>query len=227
MDWQERQQLLKVKFDVNIRATEAIFDIQHGNVKRPTHWNTSWDIAKFETVGHQWADVAQMDYGVALLNDCKYGYDIKGNQLRLSLLKGATYPDPQADLGSHTLTYSLFPHQGDFATGQVMEEAWEINAPLSQLQTEMASIPLEIEADESLIIDALKLAEDQSGWILRCYDHLGSDRDVTIHCHGTGKIRWQETNMMEEASEELKAEPIAFSLYPYEVKTIKLVLSEK
>lgn len=227
VDWQERQQLLKVKFDVNIRATEAIFDIQHGNVKRPTHWNTSWDIAKFETVGHQWADVAQMDYGVALLNDCKYGYDIKGNQLRLSLLKGATYPDPQADLGSHTLTYSLFPHQGDFATGQVMEEAWEINAPLSQLQTEMASIPLEIEADESVIIDALKLAEDQSGWILRCYDHLGSDRDVTIHCHGTGKIRWQETNMMEEASEELKAEPIAFSLHPYEVKTIKLVLSEK
>ncbi len=108
-----------------------------------------------------------------------------------------------------------------------MEEAWEINAPLSQLQTEMASIPLEIEADESVIIDALKLAEDQSGWILRCYDHLGSDRDVTIHCHGTGKIRWQETNMMEEASEELKAEPIAFSLHPYEVKTIKLVLSEK
>jgi alpha-mannosidase len=226
VDWQERQQLLKVKFDVNIRATEAVFDIQHGNVKRPTHWNTSWDIAKFESVGHQWADIAQQDYGVALLNDCKYGYDIKGNQMRLSLLKGAIYPDPFADLGNHTFTYSLFPHKGDFAEGQVMEEAWEINAPMSQLNMDVTEIPFEIVSEQSVIIDTLKLAEDRTGWVLRCYDHLGSNRELMIKYQGTGSVQWQETNMMEEPIEELKNVPIVFSLQPYEVKTIQIVIKK-
>src|SRR4029078_6386555 len=82
VDWQERQQLLKVAFDVDIRATEATYDIQFGNVKRPTHWNTSWDMARCESIGHQWVDFAERDYGVSLLNDSKYGHDIKDHTMR-------------------------------------------------------------------------------------------------------------------------------------------------
>ena len=221
VDWQERQQLLKVKFDVNIRATEAVFDIQHGNVKRPTHWNTSWDIAKFETVGHQWADLAQTDYGVALLNDCKYGYDIKGNQMRLSLLKGAIYPDPGADLGQHTFTYSLFPHIGDFAKGKVVEEAWEINSPLSQLRND-SQLPFELIADESVVIDTLKRAEAGDGWIIRCYDHLGANRKITLNYTGPDQLNWQETDMMEQPIGQSQTGAFTFSLTPYEVKTFRL-----
>ena len=211
-----------MKFDVNIRASEAVFDIQHGNVKRPTHWNTSWDIAKFETVGHQWADLSQGDRGVALLNDCKYGYDIKGSQMRLSLLKGAIYPDPTADIGKHEFTYSLFPHEGNFASGKVVEEAWEINAPLTLAQLSQDVFPFELDAQEGLVIDALKQAEDQEGWILRCYDHLGADRRFSLKYHGSGTIQWQETNMMEEAVGDWQSAPMDIALTPYEVKTIRI-----
>ena len=102
MDWQERQQLLKVKFDVNIRATEAIFDIQHGNVKRPTHWNTSWDIAKFETVGHQWADVAQMDYGVALFERLQIRLRYQRQSAAIIFIKRSNIPGSSGR--------SWFPH---------------------------------------------------------------------------------------------------------------------
>ncbi|MCZ1638484.1 alpha-mannosidase, partial [Enterococcus faecium] len=58
IDWQERQQLLKAKFDVAVRATYATYDIQYGNVRRANNWNTSWEMAKFETVAHQWMDMS-------------------------------------------------------------------------------------------------------------------------------------------------------------------------
>ena len=126
MDWHEQRKLMKVAFPVDIRSTEATYDIQFGNVKRPTHWNTSWDMARFETVGHQWADLSRTGYGVSLLNDCKYGYDIKDQTIRLSLLKAAIYPDPTADQGEHEFTSSL-PHQGDWRVGQTVKQAWFLN----------------------------------------------------------------------------------------------------
>ncbi|WP_322907473.1 alpha-mannosidase [Paenibacillus campi] len=133
VDWKERQKLLKVAFPVQIRATEATYDIQFGNVKRPTHWNTSWDWARFESVGHQWADLSERSYGVSLLNDCKYGYDIKDHTLRLSLLKSAIHPDPMADYGQHQFTYSLYPHSGDWLDGGTVQEAWQLNAPCTTI----------------------------------------------------------------------------------------------
>ena len=110
IDWHERKQLLKVAFPVNIRATYATYDIQYGNVRRPTNWNTSWEQARFETVAHKWVDLSERGYGVSLMNDCKYGHDIKDNVIRLTLLKAATHPDIEQDQGEHEFTYSLLPH---------------------------------------------------------------------------------------------------------------------
>src|SRR5699024_10112953 len=101
INWHEKNQLLTIAFPVYVRSTDATYDIQFGNVKRPTHWNTSWDYARFESVGHQWADLSERGYGVSLLNDCKYGYDIKDNTMRLSLLKSSTFPDYEQDQGEH------------------------------------------------------------------------------------------------------------------------------
>src|SRR5699024_3798795 len=131
VDWQERQRLLKVAFPVEVRSTEATYDIQYGNVKRPTHWNTSWDYARFETVGHQWADLSEGGYGVSLLNDSKYGYDIKDHVMRLSLLKSPIHPDPYGDLGEHNFTYSLLPHENSWVEGNTVREAWQLNNPLT------------------------------------------------------------------------------------------------
>ncbi|MEW4368323.1 alpha-mannosidase [Paenibacillus kandeliae] len=147
VDWKERQKLLKVAFPVQIRSTEATYDIQFGNVKRPTHWNTSWDWARFESVGHQWADLSERNYGVSLLNDCKYGYDIKDHVIRLSLLKSAIYPDPMADYGQHQFTYSLYPHGGDWLDGGTVQAAWQLNQPAMAIPVAGASANAAISAD--------------------------------------------------------------------------------
>ena len=104
--------MLKVAFPVDILSPQATYEIQWGNVQRPTHRNTSWDWARFESCAHKWVDLSEGDYGVSLLNDCKYGHDIHDNVMRLTLLRGPTMPDPAADYGEHHFTYSLFPHAG-------------------------------------------------------------------------------------------------------------------
>ncbi len=104
-----------------MNSPRATFEIQWGNVERPTHWNTSWDWARFETCAHKWIDLSEGDYGVSLLNDCKYGHDVKGHTMRLTLLRSAIYPDPEADQGVHEFSYSLLPHQGDWRTDTVRQ----------------------------------------------------------------------------------------------------------
>lgn len=223
VDWQQRQQLLKAKFAVNVRATEATYDIQYGNVKRPTHWNTSWDYAKFETVGHQWADLSQQDFGVSLLNDCKYGYDIKDNCLRLSLLKGAIFPDPTADLGEHTFTYSLLPHDGDFITGGTIAEAWQLNDPLQLAPVALPDLPkVVVDAKTTVMIDALKRAESDDGWIIRLHETIGSEQVVNLKVAGINQ--WQETNLMEAplTTAKVSGDALQIVLQPYEIKTYLL-----
>ncbi len=112
IDWQERHVLLKVAFPVDILSPVATYEIQWGNVQRPTHRNTSWDWARFETCAQKWVDLSEGDYGVSILNDCKYGHDILGNVIRISLLRAPTHPDPEADQGQHRFAYSILPHVG-------------------------------------------------------------------------------------------------------------------
>ena len=130
VDWHEDHKLLKAAFPVDVHARRATYEIQWGHVERPTHRNTSWDAARFEVCGHKWADLGEPGYGVALLNDCKYGYDILGNVMRLSLLRAPTSPSPVMDRGRHRFTYSLMPHVGDFREAGVIEEAYALNMPL-------------------------------------------------------------------------------------------------
>ncbi|HJC30826.1 MAG TPA: alpha-mannosidase [Candidatus Anaerobutyricum faecale] len=129
VDWQENHRLLKTAFYTDIRTTKATYDTQFGHVERPTHWNTSWDWARFEVCGHKWADLSETGYGVSLLNDCKYGYSIKDNAMKLSLLKSAKNPDTEADMGEHTFTYALYPHEGAVTEGGTIEEACRLNLP--------------------------------------------------------------------------------------------------
>jgi alpha-mannosidase len=221
VDWHEQRQLLKAAFPVSIRSTEATYDIQFGNVKRPTHWNTSWDAARFETVGHQWADLSERDYGVSLLNDCKYGYDIKGHVLRLSLIKSAMVPDREADQGEHMFTYSLFPHQGDWHSGGTVREAWALNQPLSICSGVSASGHTSL-FDFSLshvMVDAVKPAENGDGFILRIHEYAGARGQLTIHC--SLPIReWLETDLLERPiSDGTGKGDIQSNIKPYEIKT--------
>ena len=229
VDWHEQHQLLKTAFPVAVRATEATYDIQFGNVKRPTHWNTSWDYARFESVGHQWADLSERGYGVSLLNDCKYGYDIKDHVMRLSLIKSATEPDWQADQGEHHFTYALLPHTGDWTAGQTVEEAWSLNNPLKAVQgayTAGAGKSLIRTAAPGIAIDAVKLAEQGDGFIVRLHEYTGSRCTAALGSDYT-LYSWQECDLMERplADAELSQE-IIHEFKPYEISTFLVKLTE-
>jgi alpha-mannosidase len=224
VNWQEKQQLLKVAFPVAVRATEATYDIQFGNVKRPTHWNTSWDYARFETVGHQWADLSERGYGVSLLNDCKYGYDIKDHVMRLTLIKSATFPDPSADVGLHEFTYSLLPHEGDWVQGGVVQEAWGLNQPLQIVSGgSLLRGKTFLKVDkENIIIDTLKKSEDGDRIVVRLHEFTGTRCRVRL-CSDYPIYSWQESDLMERPlSDRVEGSEIELSFGPYEIKTILL-----
>jgi alpha-mannosidase len=227
VDWHEQNQLLKVAFPVEIRATHATYDIQFGNVKRPTHWNTSWDYAKFETVGHQWADLSERGYGVSLLNNCKYGYDIKDNVIRLSLIKSATYPDYLQDQGKHVFTYALLPHEGDWMEGNTVKEAWYLNNPLSAFKGESFQRKFSLfsfDAD-NIMVDAVKKAEDESKIVLRVHEYSGSRKQIKIKSD-LPIYSWQECDLMERGiGETTMNREIKVDINPYEIKTFLVDIS--
>jgi alpha-mannosidase len=176
IDWQEKHKLLKVAFPVGIRSTRATYEIQFGHVERTTHTNTSWDQARFEVCAHRWADLGEAGYGVALLNDCKYGYDILGSVMRLSLLRAPTHPDPTADRGRHRFTYALMPHPGDFREAGVIAAAEDLNAPLRVVSSglmagERRSL-IEVDTPQ-VVVEAIKRAEDSDAVVVRLYESWG------------------------------------------------------
>ncbi len=178
IDWKEEHQLLKAAFPVDVHANEAAYDIQFGNIKRPTHTNTTWDAAKFEVCAHKWADISEDDYGVSVLNDCKYGHSAEGSTLKLTLLKCATSPNPQADKEVHTFRYALYPHAGSFKTAGTARMAQSFNQPMiaqkldRQDGTLADTFSLIQCANENIMIDTVKEAEDGNGMIVRLYEYF-------------------------------------------------------
>ena len=221
VSWHEHQQLLKVVFPVDLRFTEATYDIQFGNVTRPTHWNTSWDQARFESVGHQWADVSEAGYGVALLNDCKYGYNIKDHVLGLSLIKSSVYPDPQADQGDHEFTYSLLMHEGNWRDGRVVQEAWDLNSPLRVepgLRSHGIDRLCKLSTD-AVMIDAVKSAEDLDCIVLRFHEFKGARHALEVEII-PNVTQWCLANLLEQPVGPWQSGPISMTIKPYEIITL-------
>ena len=117
VDWYETMKFLKVEFPINVRSSEASYETQFGITKRPTHYNTSWDMAKFEVCCHKFADLSEYNYGVSVLNDSKYGFATVGDVMRLSLLRSPKAPDDTADMGRHHIRWAIMPHQGPLGAG--------------------------------------------------------------------------------------------------------------
>jgi alpha-mannosidase len=231
VDWQERQILLKVAFPVRIRATRATYDIQFGTIQRPVHWNTSWDYARFEVPAHRWADLSEGDYGVALLNDCKYGYDIHDNMMRLTLLKSAISPDPEADRGHHQFTYSLLPHGGDWRSGGVVAEGYALNWPL--LAVPAAANPAGEVPDrfslasvlaDHVILETVKQAEDGDGWIVRFYECQQRRNPEVLAQFGVPLLRAARCNLIEDVEEDVPVagDLLTFAIKPYEIRSFRL-----
>ncbi len=221
VELRERQQLFKAAFPVDVRSTYATYDIQYGNVRRPNHWNTSWDQARFESVGHRFADLSERNYGVALLNDCKYGYDVKDNVLRISLLRSGLQPDHLQDLGTHRFTYALLPHKGDFVEGQVVQSGFALNNPADVFKgAEQAGSGSFFTVDNAQVeIDAVKRSEDGLYLVVRFHDFAGARQRVTVKPSFAYRA-WAEGSLMEQPLSEFDSGEVKMELHPYEIKTI-------
>lgn len=229
IDWKEHQIFVKTLFPVDIHTNEATFEIQYGNVKRPTHGNTSWDFAKFEVCVHKWLDVAEDGYGVSVINDCKYGCSVRDGLIGLSMLKSAIYPNPEADKEHHEFTYSIYPHQEDWRKAGTVKQAYQLNNPMTAMVK--ASEPGELtdtysfvtSDKDNIIVEVVKKAETEDSIILRLYECFNRRTQTTLTFGTNIKEAW-ECDMLENPETHLNTEgnKVSFNMKPYEIKTLKL-----
>lgn len=221
VDWSERHALLKAGFDVNIRSAFVKNEIQFGHIDRPTTRNNSLEAAKFEVCNHKWSDLSETHYGVAILNNCKYGISAEGSDLRLTLHKGGCRPDPVTDNGIHTMTYSLLPHMGAFDAETVIQPAYELNYQAIPVNGILHTPKLFSLSNPGIICECVKNAEDvQNAYVLRLYEAERNASNCTATLYDASRV-WI-TNMLEEKQEELPIVDgkIQLKFRPFEIKTI-------
>jgi alpha-mannosidase len=227
VDWKERQKMLKASFPVDVRAVDARFDIQNGNIRRPITRNTTWEMAKFEVVAHKWVDLWETGYGMAVLNDCKYGHDVKEDTIRLTLLKSAIYPDYTADQGTHCFTYAILPHKEEWYQAEIEQQAFFLNNLLTAKpgRTTLGEESWFTFSSDRIVVDAVKRAENSDDVVIRFHEYTGAREriqiDTLLPVEG-----WCECNLMEEAMEEYRDDNIELLIKPYEIKTILLKLKK-
>jgi alpha-mannosidase len=227
IDWQERHKLLKVAFPVNIHANEALHEIQFGHIRRPNHRSRPFDADRFEVCNHKWTALLEENRGVAILNDCKYGINVLGNSINLTLLKSPLAPDPSTDRGIQKFTYSLYYWTGSFADSGVVHESYELNSPLIQLPGAAGEASLISLNAANIILETIKLAEDGSNDIIvRLYE---SKRNLT-HCTLSTALSINkafQTDMLERNQSELSVNKgkIELDFRPFEIKTLRLAFN--
>lgn len=226
VDWQEEYQMLRVQWPVDVVAETGSCEIQFGHVKRPTHSNTTWDQAKFEVCAHKWADLSDRSGGLAVLNDCKYGYKLWENMLDLCLLRSQNCPAEGGDLGHHSFTYAILPHKGDAWDGGVIREGYSLNYPIECLEATPGSgpFPMPKVTGGTAVLESLKKAEDSEDLILRLYEAAGGSTRARISLPGYRVVGL--TNLLEEPieSKDLTLTPDGADLrfHPFEVHTLLL-----
>jgi len=228
-DWHEKHILLKVAFPLSAHSGKATYEIPFGSIERPTTRNTPAEQAEFEVPAQRWADISDSAHGFSLLNDCKYGYDAKGNVLRLSLLRSSEWPDPHADEGQHEFTYSLYPHGGSWRDALTIRQGYELNYKLLSMQREKHEGQLAAEHSfaqlqpDNLILTAMKRAEDGNGVVFRFYEWAGKEGDAKLELPNVAESA-SETDLMERTTGRLSVQNgvVTVRTKPYEIKTIKV-----
>ncbi len=227
IDWHEHNTLVKATFPLAVVATATDAEIQFGHVSRPTHANTSWDQARFESPMQRWVSLGEPGFGVALVNDSKYGYDARDTTVRLTLLRSPTWPWPEADQGEHRFHYGLLVHHG-LAESSVSEQAEAFNHPLSLIAgsgpDKACDLGSLVRLDNSAIVaETLKKAEDGDDLILRLWERRGARQRVRL-CVAPEIVALGETDLLEENPRDLALVDTGVSLEfaPFEIKTLRL-----
>lgn len=229
-DWHERHTLLKAAFPLAATNKAATYEIPYGTIERPTTRDNTWEKARFEVPALRWADEGDERRGLSLLNNSKYGYDAVGNLLRLSLLRGATWPDPEADQGRQIFDFAVYPHAGTWKTANTVARGWEFNYKLNAMQVQthegdLASAHSFVSVDGThVILTALKKAEDGHALIARFYEWGGLGDSVTLNVPPGAKTA-TVVNLMEKpegsplgVSDNKVRVPVA----PYQIQTVRI-----
>ena len=234
VSWNEKWRLLKVQFDTAVNAAQVRCEVQYGHIWRNTHRNLMQDRAKFEICAHKWISLEEEGGGIALLNDCKYGHDVEGGRMRLSLLRSPIAPDPDADRGDHRFTYAILPFAGPFGASGVIRSAYELNSPA---QAEFAasgpaarSVPLAPQSlcavdGNAVIIESVKAPEDgcTNALVLRLYESLGGRANTSLRFDRPLRAAF-ETDMLEENPRQIAAngKELHLEFRPFEIKTLRV-----
>ena len=232
VDWHEKHILLKVAFPLSAHSAFATYEIPYGSVERPTGRSTPAEQAQFEVPGLSWADISDDRHGFSLLNDCKYGWDAKGNVLRLSLLRSPEWPDPHADEGEHDFTYAMYAHAGTWRQADTVRRAHELNFHLFSMLAEKHKGELPPSrsfvqvAARNVVLTAVKKAEDSDAVVLRFYEWAGEESNVTLRLP-MGARSASETDLMERSVADLRVvnDTVTIHTKPYEIKTMKVVFA--
>lgn len=231
VDWKEKQILLKDWFPVDIHTSEATYEIQFGNVKRPTHYNTSWDYARFEVCAQKWIDISEDGYGLSILNDCKFGYSVHDGRIGLTMLKSAIYPNPDADKERHKFTYAFLLHKGDWREAGTVAEAYMLNNPpfikaggssgAGYLPEKYSLVTVK---EAGIVVEALKQAEESDDLVIRAYECYNRRTSAELIL-GINIRKAFETDMLEKQIRECSIKDgnrIAAEFRPYEIKTFRI-----
>lgn len=235
VDWREERTLLKVAFPMKVKARVATFETQFGSLKRTTKPTTPAEKAKFEVPAQQWADMSDKRFGISLLNDCKYGYDAKGDTLRLTLIRSPHYPHPQepwwltdeaiTDQGIHTFTYSLYPHEGDWRGGETIKRSRELNNPVIIFAGQLHNSPTPFLATSksNIVVDSIKKAEESDQLVVRFHEAHGKKTRTRIQ-FGHAPEQAEETDLLERRIKQLPTHGgrLELQFAPFEIKTLKI-----
>ena len=224
IDWHEDEKLLSLMVPIDVHTSEATCDIQFGHVKRPTHVSSSWDAAKFEVCAHRFADFSEPSFGVAVLNNGRYGHGIQNGGVAVSLLRAAKYPDPDADHGRHAVTISVLPHGPGLH--DVLHEAEVLNLPLRIVtgRSDQAPQPVVTIDHRGVQISSVKHADDGSGdVIVRLYEASGDRTTLTVRTAARilGAV---QCNLLEEPTGGIECSDgiVSLTLRPFELVTLRL-----
>ncbi|MBQ4108873.1 MAG: hypothetical protein IJC80_05690 [Clostridia bacterium] len=230
VDWHEKHQILKVSFPVDINTDKATYEIQFGAIERPTHFNTSWDHARFEVCAHKYADVSEGNYGVSLLNNCKYGHDIHDSDMRLTLIKSAMNPDNNPehvnDQGMHEFTYSIYPHKNSLNYSDTVKHAYDLNIPMyAKKSTGGGKLPSEYSlvsfSTDNVICETIKEAEYSSDTVVRFYEAKNARTRTTVKFgFDVSEVYLADLNEAPKKKLTVKNNTVTLDVKPFEIVTL-------
>ena len=229
INWNEQEKLLKVGFDVDVKAQKFTRDIAYATIESSNYRHNPYDKAKFEVSAHNFIDMSEDNYGVSILNDCKYGYEVDKQRMIITLLKAPMNPDPKSDRGDHYFTYSIYPHAGNWKNAETLVRGLEINNPAVAVEINGAAKGDDAKSfisvdGKNVTLEAVKKCEDEEAYIVRFVEKAGSRTKVSAKLFAEIESV-TECDLLERndvAVDIAEGDSLNFEINPFEIKCYKI-----